>query len=1027
MTLLRLLGLLVLFLITGVGCEDNDGVVPRSSANAGAAGQAAGDAGGPGTAASLELTPRQLSIAAGTSADVQATLVAGDGTTEEVTNKAAWTSSAPEVAAVEGGTVSALKRGTAEITVTASGVVATLTVTVTEATLLTLSITPPTPVLARGLQKQLTATGVFSDNTTQDLTKQVTWTSATKTVANVSSAGLLTALSVGSTKITAKFATTSATTVVTVSPAVVGSIALTPPQPSIPKGITGTLTATATLSDGTTEAVTTQAEWTSSDESIATVTSSGVVSAIAVGKATISASVAGVTGSTEVTVVSASLVSIGVTPASPSVAKGLTQQFTAMGSYSDSTVVDITSQVTWASNNAVATISNATGSRGLAATSGVGSASISATLSGVSGSTTLTVSAATLVSIGVTPAAPSVAKGLARQFSATGTYTDASTQNLTAAVTWASSDSTKATVSNASDSRGLASTAAVGTTSISATFGALSASTTLTVSAATLVSISVAPATPSVAKGLTQQFTAVGTFTDASTQNLTATATWVSSDTAKVTISNAAGSQGLASAADIGAATISATLSGVSGSTTSTVSPATLVSIAVTPVEPSVAKGLTRQFSATGTYTDASTQNLTAAVTWASSDSTKATVSNAPDSRGLASTAAVGTTSISATLGALSGSTTLTVSVATLVSIAVTPATPSVAKGLTQQFTAVGTFTDAATQDLSATATWASSDATKATISNAAGSRGLASTADVGTATISATFSGVSGSSTLTVSPATLVSIGVTPAEPSVAKGLGQQFSATGTYTDASTQDLTSTATWASSDTTKATISNTTGSRGLASTAALGTTSISATFGALSGSTTLTVSVATLVSIAVTPATPSVAKGLTQQFTAVGSYTDTSTQNLTATVTWASSDATKATISNTTGSRGLASAVEVGAATISATFSGVSGSTTLTVSPATLVSITVTPANGNIFPNQTRQFAAVGTYTDASTQVLTTTATWASPPSITALTISNALGSKGLATAANNYSWYVALISATVGTTVGSTNLYLYD
>src|SRR6187549_1605369 len=171
MTLLRLLGLFVLFLITGAGCDDNDGWVPRSNSNAGAAGQAVGEAGGPATVASLELTPRQLSIAAGTSADVQATLVSGNGTTAEVTSKAVWTSSAPEVAAVEGGTVSGLKPGAAEITVTASGLVATLTVTVTESTLLTLSITPPTPVLAMGLQKQLTATGVFSDNTTQDLTK----------------------------------------------------------------------------------------------------------------------------------------------------------------------------------------------------------------------------------------------------------------------------------------------------------------------------------------------------------------------------------------------------------------------------------------------------------------------------------------------------------------------------------------------------------------------------------------------------------------------------------------------------------------------------------------------------------------------------------------------------------------------------------------------------------------------------------------------------------------------------------------
>ena len=612
--------------------------------------------------ASLELTPRKLSLAAGTSSDVQATLLVSDGTTADVTSDATWVSNAPEVATVAGGTVSGLKRGTAEITVTASSLVATLTVTVTESTLLSLSITPPRPMLARGLEMQLSATGVFTDNTTQDLTKQVTWTSVTKTVASVSSAGLLTAVSVGSTNVSAKFGTVSATALVTVSAAVLDSIALTPPEPSMPKGTTRALTATATLSDGTTEAVTDQAEWTSTDESVATVNSSGVVTAIAVGTSTISASVAGVTGSTKVTVVGASLLSIGVTPAAPSVVKGLTRQFTATGTFSDSTVLDLTSQVTWSSNaNLVATISNAAGSHGLAATNGVGSASISATFTGVSGSTTLTVTAATLVSIGVTPAAPSVAKGLTQQFSATGTYTDASTQNLTTAATWASSDTEKATISNAAGSQGLATTAAVGPTSISATLLGVTGTTALTVSPAMLVSIVVTPATPSVAKGLTQQFTAVGSYTDSSTQNLTATATWASSDPTKATISNAVGSQGLATATDVGTASISATFSGVGGSTTLTVTAPMLLSIAVTPANSWVFPTQTRQFTAIGTYTGGSTQDLTTSATWASSK-TEVTISNAIGSKGLATADNSyfwQSTQISATLGATVGSTTL--------------------------------------------------------------------------------------------------------------------------------------------------------------------------------------------------------------------------------------------------------------------------------------------------------------------------------------------------------------------------------
>ena len=275
---------------------------------------------------------------------------------------------------------------------------------------------------------------------------------------------------------------------------------------------------------------------------------------------------------------------------------------------------------------------------------------------------TLTVTAAALVSIGVTPAAPSVAKGLTKQFTATGVYTDASTQDLTLSATWSSSDLTTATISNAAGSNGLASSAGVGTTTITATSGAISGSTTLTVTAAALVSIAVTPATPSIAKGLTQQFTATGTYTDASTQDLTLSTTWSSSDLTTATISNAAGSNGLASSAGVGTTTITAATGAISGSTTLTVTAATLVSIAVTPASPSVALSATKQFTATGTYTDASTQDITNAATWASSDPTKATISNAAGSNGLATaTASAGTTTISATLGAVSANTVLTV------------------------------------------------------------------------------------------------------------------------------------------------------------------------------------------------------------------------------------------------------------------------------------------------------------------------------------------------------------------------------
>ncbi len=258
-----------------------------------------------------------------------------------------------------------------------------------------------------------------------------------------------------------------------------------------------------------------------------------------------------------------------------------------------------------------------------------------------------------------------------------------------------------------------------------------------------------------------------------------------------------------------------------------------LKSIALTPANPSIAKGLTEQFTATGTYADGTTADLTKQVTWASATASVATISNVVGTQGLASTLATGTTVITATLGGVtSPGDTLTVTAAALKSIALTPANPSIIKGLTEQFTATGTNTDGTTADLTTQATWASATATVATISNAVGTQGLASTLATGTTVITATLGGVtSPGDTLTVTAAALKSIALTPANPSIVKGLTEQFTATGTNTDGTTADLTTQATWASATASVATISNAVGSQGLASTLATGTTVITASLG----------------------------------------------------------------------------------------------------------------------------------------------------------------------------------------------------
>ncbi len=259
----------------------------------------------------------------------------------------------------------------------------------------------------------------------------------------------------------------------------------------------------------------------------------------------------------------------------------------------------------------------------------------------------------TLNLIAVTPASPSVAVGATQQFTATATYSDGSAQNITSSVTWSSSTTDVATVS----SSGMASAMGSGTSTITATLSAVSGSTMLTVSksAPTLTSIAVTPSAPSIIAGATQQFTATGTYSDGSTQNITSSVTWTSSATTVATINSA----GLATGVNAGTSTIKATLNGISGSAILTVASTgpTLASIAVTPSAPSIIAGATQQFTATGTYSDGSTQNTTSSVAWTSSATTVAAI----NASGLVTGIAAGSSTIRAAAGSISGSTLLTV------------------------------------------------------------------------------------------------------------------------------------------------------------------------------------------------------------------------------------------------------------------------------------------------------------------------------------------------------------------------------
>jgi uncharacterized protein YjdB len=701
------------------------------------------------------------------------------------------------------------------------------------------------------------------------------------------------------------------------------------------------------------------------------------------------------------------LVSIAVTPATASILPGSTQQFTATGTYSDNSTRNLSATASWTSSSTfIATIGLHTGlAKGVAA----GSATITATSGKVSATAAVTVSSAVLTSISVTPNIASVPAGYPQQFTATGNYSDGTTLSLTNIVSWSSSATSVATIKV---NTGLATCVAQGKANITAVSGTVRGSATLTVTAAVLTSILLSPSSVSIAKGTSQQFTATGTYSNGSTLVITTSVTWVTSEVSVATINNL----GVAASVALGSTTVTATLGTISGSTALSVTPAALISIAVTPALPTIPLGTPQQFTATGSYTDNSTQDITGTVQWASDTPAVATLSNA-GMPGLASGVAQGTATITAGAGSFTGSTKLTVTAAALVSLAITPALTAIALGTTEQFAATGTFTDGSMQNLSAMVTWSSDTVSTATIT----STGLAQSVDVGSANISATSGTVTTSTALTVTAATLVSIAISPQTATVALGSTQQFTATGTFTDGTTQDVTQSGQWSSSVPSVATISVTPSTTGLATALSAGTTTIGISSGSVNASATLVANPSPLVSIAVSPQNPMIALGTTQQFTAAGTYTDGSMQDLTSVVTWTSSSATVAVISNTAGSYGLAASAGQGTATISATSNSVSASTAIIVGSPALVSITITPSTASIAVGASQQFTATGTYSDGSTQDLTTALSWSSSSAAVATVVPEGLAT-GQGAGTTTISVTVGLITGSSALSVGSSS-----
>lgn len=320
-----------------------------------------------------------------------------------------------------------------------------------------------------------------------------------------------------------------------------------------------------------------------------------------------------------------------------------------------------------------------------------------------------------VTNISISPINSIITKGLTQQYTAIAIYSDGSSSELTSGVTWTSSDTNIATI----NSNGLAKVIAEsGTTNISASYNGINSQTVakLTATTSAITAVSVSPIDSIITKGLTQQYTATAIYSDGNSSELTTGVNWVSSDTNIATIT----SDGLATVvASLGTTDILATYNGVTNDTPVklTATAAKVTAISISPIDSTIIKDLTQQYTATAKYSDGSSSELTTGVNWQSSNLAVAEI----DDNGLARViSSSGSTDISATYNGVISQTPALLSAtdAVVTELMLSPSESTIANGSTQQYTALAKYSDGEYSIVNTGLNWSSSDNNIATITD---------------------------------------------------------------------------------------------------------------------------------------------------------------------------------------------------------------------------------------------------------------------------------------------------------------------
>ncbi len=851
-----------------------------------------------GTAVNIAVGSTLTSVTAGTIVVYTTTAIDSFGNTWDATGSTVWIIDSGAGGSWSGNVYTSDKAGTWTITGVYGELSDKASLTVTPAVPISLTVSPQTSSLAAGFSQSYSAVASDVYGNSWGVTDSATWSTSTGAGGSWSR-GVYTSAIAGTWTITGAYGGLSNIASLTVNPGYPVKIEVNPSTSTIVAGSTQTFTATAFDYFGNSWDITSSTSF-SVDVNAGGSLSDNVYTSANAGTWTVTVMGLGLSGTATLIVTHASPVSITVDPNSASITAGSSQAFTATASDSYGNVWDVTALTEWSvSSGAGGSWANNQYTSAIA-----GNWIVTGTYTRLSNYAYLTVNHASAVTLIISPSTATITTGSNEAFTATATDDYNNVWDATPSTNWIIDSG-----AGGSWSGNVYSSITAGTWQVTGIYSGLSDTASLTVNHGAALSITVSPSSAALTAGSPQTFTATATDSNGNSWDETSSTSW--------SIDVGAGGSWVGNtytSNNAGSWTVMGIYSGLSSTASVTVNHAPAASITVGPTSGSIIAGSTETFIATAADVYGNTWDVTPSTVWTIDAGAGGSFSGNVYTSQLA-----GVWSVTGTFGSLSKSVFLTVTHASALGIQVTPYSATIAAGSNEAFSTIAVDTFGNTWDVTGLASYS--------ITSGAGgswSANIYTPADAGTWTITATWSGFSATAPVTVIHGSPTSLVISPETQTIVAGSTQTFTATASDAYGNLWDVSSSTVWI--------IDSGAGgswSANVFTSANSGNWIVTGVLDGILVRASLTINHGVVSSIVVSPASASINSGSSQSCTATAYDSEGNSWDVTNSVSWLTSAGAGG---SWTGN--VYTSLNTGSWTVTASSTGISGTTQLTVNSA---------------------------------------------------------------------------------------------